>query len=145
MAAGQGVRGLRRTDDHSPFTACPLLHSGVPCLCMQQVFAQVSMLYVEMCVNGVPVKAFVDSGAQMTIMTAEFAARCYLTRLIDKRYKGIARGVGSSEIIGRIHQASAMPAAHSAHLAAPCIEHTACHTADPVGVHACYMCVQAVS
>jgi hypothetical protein len=56
-------------------------------------------------VNGVPVKAFVDSGAQMTIMTHEFAAKCYLTRLLDKRFAGMAVGVGSSRILGRIHQA----------------------------------------
>jgi len=62
------------------------------------------MLYVNLEVNGVAVKAFVDSGAQMTIMTQEFAERCYLTRLIDKRFEGVARGVGTSKIIGQIHQ-----------------------------------------
>jgi hypothetical protein len=56
-------------------------------------------------VNGVPVKAFVDSGAQMTIMTHDFAEKCYLTRLLDKRFAGLAVGVGSSRILGRIHQA----------------------------------------
>jgi DNA damage-inducible protein 1 len=56
-------------------------------------------------VNGVPVKAFVDSGAQMTIMTHEFASKCYLTRLLDTRFAGMAVGVGSSRILGRIHQA----------------------------------------
>lgn len=70
-----------------------------------EVFGTVSMLYVDMDVNGVPVKAFVDSGAQMTIMTYDFAEKCYLTRLIDKRYQGMAVGVGSSKIIGRIHAA----------------------------------------
>ena len=64
----------------------------------------ITMLYVNLEVNGVAVKAFVDSGAQMTIMTQEFAERCYLTRLIDKRFEGVARGVGTSKIIGRIHQ-----------------------------------------
>lgn len=62
------------------------------------------MLYCDMVVNGVPVKAFIDSGAQMSIMTIDFAEKCYLTRLIDKRFAGMAVGVGSSKIIGRIHQ-----------------------------------------
>jgi DNA damage-inducible protein 1 len=66
---------------------------------------QCYLLLFELQVNGVPVKAFVDSGAQMTIMTHEFAAKCYLTRLLDKRFAGMAVGVGSSRILGRIHQA----------------------------------------
>jgi len=33
-----------------------------------QAFASVVMLYVNMEVNGTPLKAFIDSGAQMTIM-----------------------------------------------------------------------------
>ena len=40
----------------------------------------------------------------MTIMTQEFAEKCYLTRLIDKRFHGMAMGVGTSRIVGRIHQ-----------------------------------------
>jgi hypothetical protein len=56
-------------------------------------------------VNGVPVKAFVDSGAQMTIMTQTFATKCHLSRLMDSRFAGMAVGVGSSRILGKIHQA----------------------------------------
>lgn len=33
------------------------------------------MLYVNLEINGVPVKAFVDSGAQMSIITQDFAEK----------------------------------------------------------------------
>ena len=68
-----------------------------------EVFGQVEMLYVDMTANGEPLKVFVDSGAQMTIMTQTCAEKCNLMRLVDKRFAGTAVGVGSSKISGRIH------------------------------------------
>ena len=53
-------------------------------------------------VNGFLVPAIIDTGAQITVMSASCAKRCRISNKIDARFSGRAVGVGSSDIIGRI-------------------------------------------
>ena len=69
-------------------------------------FVKVPMLFVRCTLNDVPLKAFVDTGAQCTVMSLECAQRCKLTALVDQRFRGVAQGVGAARIAGRVHMAT---------------------------------------
>lgn len=71
-----------------------------------EMFAKVTMLFVPVKINGHVVKAFVDTGAQTTLINVPCAKRCGLMHLLDRGYSGVAYGVGTQRIIGRVHVAS---------------------------------------
>lgn len=68
-----------------------------------EAFASVIMLYIHAKINGHDIQAFCDSGAQSTIMSRELAVECGLEDWIDESMAGVAVGVGTRKILGRIH------------------------------------------
>ena len=72
---------------------------------LPEAFGHITMLYIKASINKVPINAFVDTGAQSTIMSQSLAERCGLMRLVDKRQAGQAVGVGSCKILGKVHAA----------------------------------------
>ncbi|QNP96596.1 YALIA101S01e16842g1_1 [Yarrowia lipolytica] len=68
-----------------------------------EMFIRTDMLYINCRINGHDVKAFVDTGAQMTILSEEFCEKVGLSHMLDVKFAGVARGVGSGKILGRVH------------------------------------------
>ena len=70
---------------------------------MPEAFGSVHMLYINVEVNDHPVKAYVNCGAQSTIMSEACAERCGVARHVDTDFAGEARDVGTTRILGRVH------------------------------------------
>lgn len=96
-------------------------------------FVPVLMLYIDTEIIGFDrnrnpystrIPVFVDSGAQQTVMSADTAKRVGLFQLIDTQFAGVARGVGSARILGRIHLAEMRIGGHVYNLSFTVLENT---------------------
>ncbi len=65
-------------------------------------FFHVDMLYLPMKINDVEIKALVDTGAQVTIMSKACAEKCGLMDMVDLGVSGQVRGVGEQNVLGKI-------------------------------------------
>ena len=72
---------------------------------MPETLFPVHMLFINLEINKKKVVALVDTGAQTTIMSQDLCQKCDLFNLCDTRFSGIAKGVGTSKIIGTVHAA----------------------------------------
>ena len=86
------IRQKNVLDNHS------LAHDVMP-----EGFTQQPMLIINLRVNGVPLRAMVDTGAQSTIISQRTAQAAGIMRLVDTRFKGTAKGVGTGVILGKVH------------------------------------------
>jgi len=72
---------------------------------LPETFLPVHMLFIHLEINRHKVVALVDTGAQSTIISEDLAKKFGVFNLCDTRFSGIAKGVGTSKIIGVIHAA----------------------------------------
>lgn len=63
----------------------------------------VNMLYIPAIINGIELKLFVDTGAQISIMPFEIVCNLGMEEILDYKHQGMVHGVGKQEIIGKIH------------------------------------------
>lgn len=72
---------------------------------LPETLIPIHMLYINLTINKKNVVALVDTGAQTTVISKNLAEKCDLFNLCDMRFSGIAKGVGTSKILGTIHAA----------------------------------------
>lgn len=63
----------------------------------------VNMLYIPAIINGIELKLFIDTGAQISIMPFEIVCNLGMEEILDYKHQGMVHGVGKQEIIGKIH------------------------------------------
>lgn len=68
-----------------------------------ELFIQTQMLFITGKVNKFPTEIFVDTGAQVTIISKAFAERSGILKDVDNRYAGIVKGVGTQYSLGKLY------------------------------------------
>lgn len=68
-----------------------------------QFFISVNMLYVPCQINGTYIEAFVDTGAQITIMSLDTAKKCSLEHRINTKMARKIVGVGTQISLGELY------------------------------------------
>ncbi len=63
----------------------------------------VTSSYLPVRINGCIRQALVDTGAQITIISKKLIQECGLLEICDTRVYGMAKGIGSATVFGRIH------------------------------------------
>ena len=66
-----------------------------------------------------PVAAFVDTGAQVSVLSYQAVQKSGLIPLLDRRYAGHALGVGHCRVLGRIPAGAVVLQIHGHRIAAP--------------------------
>ncbi len=78
-------------------------------------------------INGVTISPMIGTGANGTLMSESFSRACGIFDLIDRRFEGVARGVSTGKIIGRVHAASIELGGHDFFTSYTIIERMGCH------------------
>ncbi|XP_073980439.1 protein DDI1 homolog 1-like isoform X1 [Rhodnius prolixus] len=80
-------------------------HRKAARILLPEFFNHTQWLYINCKVNGFPAIALVDSAAEITTMTETLAQKIGCLRLVDSKYGGSAKGLGTQRIHGRINLA----------------------------------------
>jgi DNA damage-inducible protein 1 len=73
-----------------------------------EFFTPINMLYIGCQINDIYITAFVDTGAQVSIMNLDTARRCNLLERIDTKNRGTVVGVGSQQSVGYVYHVDMM-------------------------------------
>lgn len=104
-SSGTKIEGLRRNlsnlDKEEQIVENKLLAYEY----MPEAFTRMTMLYIPCKMNGISTFAFIDTGAAICVISEKVARESKLIELMDVKFAGVAKGVGTSKILGRIHMA----------------------------------------